>query len=234
MENFCVYKHTTPSNKVYIGITSMQPYKRWKGGHGYQNNTHFYNAIKKYGWNNIKHEVLFSGLTKEEACQKEIELISEYNSADIEHGYNQSTGGEYGSSGWHPSDETIKKQRDSHIGKYAGENNPFYGKHHSEESKAKMSASHTGRGKPLSEEHKKKIGEANKGRVMSAESRRKMSEQRKGKAAKNKKRVMCVNNGVVYDSLTEAAIQTGANRKHISAVCKGARNTTRGLKFQYI
>ena len=31
--NYIVYKHTSPSNKVYIGITKQKPYKRWKYGH---------------------------------------------------------------------------------------------------------------------------------------------------------------------------------------------------------
>lgn len=30
MNNYIVYKHTIPSEKVYIGITSMKPEKRWK------------------------------------------------------------------------------------------------------------------------------------------------------------------------------------------------------------
>ena len=81
--NYIVYKHTSPSNKVYIGITSQTPERRWrKDGKGYKTHIYFWNAIKKYGWNNFKHEVLFSGLTKEEAEQKEIELIAYYKSND--------------------------------------------------------------------------------------------------------------------------------------------------------
>lgn len=32
---YSVYKHTCPNNKVYIGITSRKPEKRWKNGYGY-------------------------------------------------------------------------------------------------------------------------------------------------------------------------------------------------------
>ena len=42
-------------------------------------------------------------------------------------------------------------------GKYVGENSPFYGKHHTEETKQKLR-------KPKSEEHKKKLSQALKGK----------------------------------------------------------------------
>lgn len=92
--NYTVYKHTSPSNKVYIGITKQNPVKRWDNGSGYSNNEYFQRAIKKYGWNNFKHEILFTGFTKDEATQKEIELIAFYKSNDRNFGYNISSGGE--------------------------------------------------------------------------------------------------------------------------------------------
>lgn len=64
---------------MYFGITGQNPLKRWQGGCGYRHNTHFNNAIQKYGWDNIKHEILFDGLIKEEACAKEVELITNYS-----------------------------------------------------------------------------------------------------------------------------------------------------------
>ena len=91
---FSVYKHTTPSNKVYIGITCQKPNRRWKNGNGYKRNQkRFYSAIQKYGWENIKHEILLDGLTKEQAEQKEIELIALYKSNQREYGYNEQNGG---------------------------------------------------------------------------------------------------------------------------------------------
>lgn len=97
MNKYIVYKHTSPTGKSYIGITNRNPIYRWANGKGYIGQPKFYNAIQKYGWDNIKHEILFSDLNKKEACGKEIELIKKYNS--IKNGYNVSTGGECTHSG---------------------------------------------------------------------------------------------------------------------------------------
>ena len=79
MKLFKVYIHTFPNNKVYVGITSSNENIRWrKNGTGYKKQ-HVYKAIKKYGWENVKHEILYKNLTKEEAEQKEIELIKNIN-----------------------------------------------------------------------------------------------------------------------------------------------------------
>lgn len=85
---YIVYKHTSPSNKVYIGISKYDPKYRWLNGRGYKHQSRFFNAIIKYGWLNIKHEVLFSNLTKKEALDKEEELIQSYRSYDKRYGYN--------------------------------------------------------------------------------------------------------------------------------------------------
>ena len=91
--NYTVYKHTCPNGKVYIGITGRSPKIRWDYGRNYKNNKHFTNAIQKYGWDNIKHDVLFENLTKQQAEQKEIELISEYKATNSKYGYNIQNGG---------------------------------------------------------------------------------------------------------------------------------------------
>ena len=80
---YIVYMHTCPNGKKYIGITSQSPERRWQKGKGYAygSNPYFYNAIEKYGWDNIEHTILFRNLTKEEAEQKEIELIKEHKTS---------------------------------------------------------------------------------------------------------------------------------------------------------
>lgn len=92
-----VYKHTNKlNNKSYIGITSRKPEIRWGStGWGYATQSKFYNAIKKYGWDNFDHEIIASKLTQDEASNFEILLIKEFDS--ISNGYNTSEGGKLGS-----------------------------------------------------------------------------------------------------------------------------------------
>ena len=92
MEGYSLYEHVFPDGKRYIGV-SKDPKKRWKqDGSGYISNQPMWEAIKKYGWNKIKHKILASGLSREEARQKEREAIEEADS--INNGYNQKPGGQ--------------------------------------------------------------------------------------------------------------------------------------------
>lgn len=93
--NYKVYIHRNKiNNKVYIGITSMKPEHRWESnGKGYKNNIYFARSIQKYGWENFEHIILYEGLTKKQAEEKEIELISFYDSTNRDKGYNISPGG---------------------------------------------------------------------------------------------------------------------------------------------
>lgn len=136
-----VYLHIFPNGKRYVGITSKDPVKRWgRSGSGYRGQSLMYSAIKKYGWDNIQHIVLCSGLSKESAYKHELELISQYQTTDLQHGYNLSIGG-YGGYGVKRSEETRKKIRDNHADT-SGENCYWFGKKLSQSHRDKISANH--------------------------------------------------------------------------------------------
>lgn len=88
---FCVYEHVFPNGKRYIGITSNAE-KRWKNGEGYRTQGKIAKAIKHYGWDNVKHNVILDDLDKEQAIILEKYLISALDT--IENGYNTAIGGD--------------------------------------------------------------------------------------------------------------------------------------------
>lgn len=241
-KKWTVYKHTNKiNNKTYIGITSRKVEDRWgENGCKYKKCIKFYNAIKKYGWDNFTHEVLYENLTAEEAAKKEKELIVYYDS--LNNGYNATEGGfapipteEHKK---HVSEslagrklsEEHKKKISENAKKRVGPLNHMYGKHHTEETKKKISDAK--KGKKLTEEHKQKISEGikgknhpNWGKHLSQETKRKIS----GKIIK------CIETGDIFYSLKEAGDFAGlANGTHIGAVCRGERNTAGGYHWEYI
>lgn len=208
-KNFIVYIHIFPNKKVYIGITCQKPNERWRNGKGYKKSQiKIRNAIKKYGWENIEHKILYIGLSKEEAEQKEIELIGFYKSNQKEYGYNIENGGNC--IGTH-SKETLKKMSANRKGKCCGKENSFYGKHHSEETK-----------KNLSELAKK----------------RKHAKETKNKIALSgmKKIIQCNKNGEeikVWNSIKEAGKRNNICQPSISACAKGKRKSAGGYIWKY-
>ena len=115
-DKYIVYKHVFPNDKVYIGITMNKPKRRWDCGRGYKGQRILSCAIKKYGWENIKHYILFENLSKEEAENIEISLISEYQSNDRQFGYNFLQGGSSGYT-FTMSKDTIEKMRKTLTGR---------------------------------------------------------------------------------------------------------------------
>lgn len=132
--NYIVYLHTTPSGKRYVGITSKKPEQRWLNGRGYLRNNHFWNAIKAYGWENISHEILESGLSREDAGIAEKKYISVFKSNDPLYGYNLTDGGEKGA---HHTEESRKKLSKAMTGKHFNRGVPF-----TEERKRHLSEHH--------------------------------------------------------------------------------------------
>lgn len=96
---FIVYKYTSPSKRNYIGVTKYPEVRRKQHASKEWNlddDTKFAKAIRKYGFENLKYEVIDQAETLEEVCQKEIHWIKFYDS--ISSGYNISTGGDWNAS----------------------------------------------------------------------------------------------------------------------------------------
>lgn len=99
MKSGLIYKHTSPSGKVYVGKTTQTIEKRWKE-HCYvasnpNNNLydkHLYRAIRKYGPENFTHEVIVENVPHYLLNTFEKYWIRELNA--IENGYNYGPGGE--------------------------------------------------------------------------------------------------------------------------------------------
>ena len=145
---YSVYCHTNKINgKKYIGITKRKPELRWKNGTDYKHNPYLYNSILKYGWDGFEHDILFEKLSEDEAKEKERELIYQYNTTDKEFGYNLTGGGD---GMFNPCDELRQKMRERQLGvnnyfydrHYLGEENPFYGRKHSMQSRELISKNH--------------------------------------------------------------------------------------------
>lgn len=83
-------------DKIYVGIT-MYPRRRWschkKEAENGTLNYPLYNAIRKYGIDKFHFDVVESGLTLQQANEREIRLIALYNTRDSRFGYNLAIGG---------------------------------------------------------------------------------------------------------------------------------------------
>lgn len=245
---YTVYRHTTPSGKVYIGITKQKPEHRWQNGNGYKRNEHFYRAIQKYGWENIKHEIICQApLSAVQAGAIEKYFIHLFDSTNPDKGYNHSIGGECGTLGAHLSAETRKKMSYAwkhsdvcieHLKKVCeankGRPSPVKGRHHSIEAKKHMSDSH--KGHQTSDETRKKISESNKNKKhkLTKEGRTALIKAHKGKPAVNRKQVVCCETNEKYSSALEAAISIGLSSDRVAAACRGEQKTAGGYHWKYV
>ena len=167
-----IYKATNLVNlKCYIGQTKFSLKYRKKTHLWFRKKLtcpYFHYAIKKYGKDNFKWEILCECDTKDELDEMEFHFIKQYKSYYKENGYNLTLGGG-GCLEYKLTKEQIKKLSDSHKGKVfteehrknisesrkgtkaseetrkkmsmvqSGENNGMYGKNHKEESRKKIS-----------------------------------------------------------------------------------------------
>lgn len=258
---YSVYVHTFPNGKRYVGITRHRPERRWEKGNGYKGQP-VYAAIKKYGWDNIYHDVVASCLSKEEAESMEVELIKKYNSI-LPNGYNSESGGSVNFSisedakrklrnsrlGKKASDETRRKMSlarkgrkgVSHYGKdnpnygnhkLAGSSNPFYGKKHTQESIEKMRRAQLGR--RASEETKRKMSQSHKG-LISGDKNPMFGVN--GERHPNSRRVnQYTKSGEFVKSwgcITDVERELGVAHNSISKCCRGGLKSCGGFVWRY-
>lgn len=216
---YTIYMHVSPSGKKYIGATCRKMSERWKNGGGYKTQK-FFEAIKKYGWDNFEHIILENDLEKDVALEREIYYISKYKTNEKEFGYNVSSGGL------------------GCLGLY-GDKNPNYGKKWSSKQKQHMSFLKTGA--KQTKEQSVRHSNYMKHRWENQEYRNSMSGEnapcygrtgkkhplygKKGSENANSKKVLCVETGAIYVSATEAAQKTGFNHSKICMVCRGERKS---------
>lgn len=155
-----IYKITCLVNgKSYVGQTRQKLNRRISGHKTCKVKRGIDAAIDLYKWENFTVEVL-EECPVELLNEREIFWIAKLNTK-VPNGYNLTDGGD---NSLNPSDETRAKISANHAD-FSGEKNGFYGKHHSEETRAKMSAAKKGKPhKPHSPETCAKIAASNKGK----------------------------------------------------------------------
>lgn len=257
-----IYKiANTINGKIYIGQTMVGFNRRYTKDLHNTHNEHLKRSIEKYGLENFDickiYDIAFS---KEELDIKECMYIELFDSMNPNKGYNKTTGG----GNPIPSEETKRKlsevlmshdvsnetkQKISEKAKLrVGELNPFYGKHHSEETKERNRQLHLG--KRHTEESRKKMSESRKGKYCGENSpmygkhhteetkekisknhafkgkkRPEHSEKMKGKNNPKARAVICLTTGKIFDTATEATLCYKINQSGVVDCCKGRQKS---------
>lgn len=201
---YTVYQHRNLRNgKSYIGMTSLNPKRRWNSGKGYKNQPKIWSDIKKSDWNtDWEHNILGKFEDKQEALNLEEMFIQLFDSTND--GYNISS---YGNSHYERTEEHKKKISEANTGK-----------HFSEEHKKKISESKTG--KHLSEEHKKRVSASMTGNHNSP-TKPVLQYSKSGELIAE------------YPSTREAERYTGCHQQSICQCCKGKLKTCGGYIWKY-
>lgn len=163
-----VYKITNVlTNDVYVGKTILNLQERFSQ-HKHRSisgNTYLYRAMRKYGIDNFC-------ISEIESNVEDLNEREKYWIATINPKYNMTSGGDGGDTSLSDSYQRYMKNRPFLI---SGENNPFYGKRHSEETKQKIRNKKLGT--KLSKETIEKIKKAATGRILSKESLKKRTDK---------------------------------------------------------
>lgn len=232
-----VYIHINKINsKKYIGITSQNPKDRW-GTNGCKYHSGIIrNAIKKYGWDNFYHIVLYENKSENEAKEIEKYLIKLFNTK-APNGYNLTDGGD-GALGINISKETRKRMSAASKEKWKNEN-----------FKNKMIAIRNSKDSPYqSDDFKKKISKLvsgtknpNYAHYWSEEQKNNLREkQKKNPVYKNDKnpnakKIRCVETGEIFLCMKYAQEKYGLKSTgSFTVAIKNPNKTAAGYHWELI
>jgi group I intron endonuclease len=273
---YCAINKTT--NKVYIGF-SLKSLESRKHTHFQQSKNenlifHFYQAIRKYGFEDFRWHILDRSESPEELKLMEQEYICLFGTRFPEIGYNSTDGGE----GCVGNEETRHKQSIHNIGKHSmsisqrhyhrmrrlgctlsdstkqkisdslkeqqsnkgrvctpqqieqmrletasrgwiGDRNPFYGHHHTDDTKRRISQNRKGQ--------RTGTNNLNFGKHLSSEHKLLLSQQ-------HKIAVRCCETNSEYPSALDASAETGICYTSINKCCRKTRKTAGHLHWEYV
>ena len=253
----CIYMYTNKiNNKKYVGQTKnlLDRHRRHVQSSFNKNakrdyNTPFHRAIRKYGIENFEIKILAENIeTQEKLNEYEIFFIKRYKTLNIQNGYNVAEGGynnPFAGKTEKEMDEFKRKVSESRKGQMIGENNPFYGKKHTEETKNKISKNHANvsgennhnYGKHMSDEQKEKLRQINVGKKLSNETKKKISNATKGKNNPRAKRVAQYDKKgnliKIWDYAKQVGEELGIATTGITRCCRGECKSAEGFVWKY-
>ena len=221
-----IYKITNRVNgKVYIGQTIRSLEHRWSQHCSNSSGCiYIHRAINKYGKENFTVEQIDVASDSEELNKKEQYWIAHYDSIAPK-GYNMTTGG----GNFERCDDSREKIRK----RQTGEGNSFYGKTHSDEVKKRFSEQRKGEKNAMY--GSARFGKKNPmyGKHHSEETKQRYREMFSGAKSAKAKKVICIETGEVFDTITIAANSVGKTNTHLCACCKGKVKTCGGFHWRY-
>lgn len=143
-----------PNNKRYVGITKdfrkRRDTHKSRAKNGYDGV--FYNAIRKYGWDNLSWNIADGYKSYDDLCKCEIQEIAKHNTTDRRYGYNVDLGGRVRQGFKHTNEwkQTMSERM-------SGKNNPTYGRKLTDEQKEHLSKINSGELNPRYGKSKSKI-----------------------------------------------------------------------------
>ena len=193
-------------------------------------------AIDTYGVENFKCEMLCECYSEDELNDKEAFYIKEFNAVGSRDYYNLKPGGLGKSvSGviYITNGDTCKKVLPEELDYYFSIGYYKGGPKQSEETKKKRADANRGKKHPTAGAN---ISKALTGKKLSDEHRKKLSDAKVGKPLYYKrKKVLCVETSIVYDSLKLAADGVGAKSSgNICSCLKGNREMANGYHWEYV